>query len=72
MLEHRKVALSKLDVEIAQKRAEVEESQLKLRHLVEGRRAFALRFCGHEKTYERSCMGSEVDTYCDICGESLP
>jgi hypothetical protein len=33
---------------------------------------FALRFCEHEKTYERSCMGRETDTYCDICGECLP
>lgn len=66
-----KEKLAEMDAEIKSKAADIEDAQLDLRHLREKRRAFARRNCKHEKTYERSCMGREIDTYCDTCGECL-
>lgn len=63
--------LATMDADIATKRGEVEDVTLDLRHLRDKRKAFAMRNCGHEKTYERSVMGREIDKYCDICGECL-
>jgi hypothetical protein len=66
-----KAKLAALDADIATKRGEVEDATLDLRHLREKRKAFAMRNCKHEDTYERSVMGREIDKYCSICGECL-
>lgn len=63
--------LAELDAEIKEKRGEVEDAQLDLKHLAEKRRAFANRNCPHEATYQRSVMGREIDTYCKDCGECI-
>ena len=63
--------LAKLDADIAAKRAEVEDATIDLKALREKRRALAMRGCKHEKTYERSVMGREIDKYCEDCGECL-
>ena len=66
-----KKLLLKLDAEIADKRLEVENATIDLKGLREKRRAMAMRYCKHEKTYERSVMGREIDKYCEDCGECL-
>jgi hypothetical protein len=66
-----KAKLAEMDQLIQDKRADVEDAQLDLKHLVEKRRAFAMRNCKHERTYKRSVMGREIDTYCEICDSAL-
>ena len=66
-----KAKLAEMDAEIKVKRGEIEDMQLDLRHMAEKRHAFARRNCTHERTYQRSCMGREIDTYCEICNEAL-
>jgi hypothetical protein len=63
--------LAEMDGEIKDKVAKVEDLQIEIRFLREKRRAFANRHCKHEHTYQRSVMGREIDTYCDICGNCL-
>lgn len=66
-----KAKLAEMDAAIKEKRGEVEDAQLELKHLHEKRSAFARRNCPHTKTYQRSIMGREYETRCDLCNEEL-
>jgi hypothetical protein len=68
-----KQKLALMDADIKAMAGQIEDAQLDLRHLVEKRRAFAMRNCSHpkEERYERSCMGREIDVYCGICDSAL-
>lgn len=63
--------LATMDADIATKRAEVEDATLDLKHLREKRKAFAMRNCPHTKKYQRSVMGRDIDTHCELCNEQL-
>jgi hypothetical protein len=66
-----KAKLVEMDQAIKSKQADVEDTQLELKHLREKRKAFANRNCPHTKKYQRSVMGREIDTYCELCNEFL-
>jgi hypothetical protein len=68
-----KAKLALMDADIKAMSGQIEDAQLDLRHLVEKRRAFAMRNCSHPKNkrYERSVMGREIDTYCGVCESAL-
>jgi len=66
-----KEKLATMDAMIKVKAADIEDAQLDLRHLIEKRRAFARRNCKHARTYQRSIMGREMETRCEICNEPL-
>jgi len=66
-----KIALAQMDAEIADKRGDVEDAQLELKHLAEKRRAFAKRNCPHTNKYTRSIMGRETERRCELCNEEV-
>jgi len=66
-----KEKLATMDAMIKVKAADIEDAQIDLRHLVDKRHAFARRNCKHARTYERSVMGRDIETRCEICDEEL-
>lgn len=64
-------ALKVMDDEIAVKRGEIEDAHLDLKHLAEKRSAWAKRNCPHERTFERSVMGREIEKRCSLCNEEI-
>jgi hypothetical protein len=66
-----KAKLKELDDQLAVLAAEIEDMQYDAEALLKKRRAFARRNCDHVRTRQRSVMGKEIITYCDICDEEL-
>jgi hypothetical protein len=66
-----KAKLKELDDKLAVLSGEIEDMQYEAEALLKKRRAFARRNCKHQRTRQRSVMGKEIVTYCDICDEEL-
>lgn len=66
-----KAKLKELDDKLAILAGEIEDLQYDAEALLKKRKSFARRNCKHPRTYQRSVMGKEIDTYCEVCDEEL-
>ena len=66
-----KAKLAEYDELIAAARVKRDEAEADLKALSTKRESYARIHCKHERTYQRSVMGREIDTYCEDCGVAL-